>query len=32
MVDRVESSKDLSKEDEVELTKAIEAFKKSGGY
>jgi F-type H+-transporting ATPase subunit alpha len=32
MVDRIESTKDLSKEDEAELTKAIEAFKKSAGY
>ncbi len=29
LVDRIESSKDLSKDDEVELTKAIEEFKKS---
>jgi len=32
MVERLESTKDLSKDDEAELTKAIEAFKKSGGY
>ncbi|HTN48900.1 MAG TPA: F0F1 ATP synthase subunit alpha [Burkholderiaceae bacterium] len=32
LVERIESTKDLSKEDEAELTKAIEAFKKSGGY
>ena len=32
MVDRIESTKDLSKDDEAELTKAIEAFKKSAGY
>jgi F-type H+-transporting ATPase subunit alpha len=32
LVDRIESTKDLSKEDEAELTKAIEAFKKSAGY
>jgi len=32
LVDRIESSKDLSKDDEAELRKAIEAFKKSGGY
>ena len=32
LADRIESTKDLSKDDEAELTKAIEAFKKSGGY
>ena len=32
MVERIESTKDLSKDDEAELTKAIEAFKKSAGY
>jgi F-type H+/Na+-transporting ATPase subunit alpha len=32
LADRTESTKDLSKEDEAELTKAIEAFKKSAGY
>jgi F-type H+-transporting ATPase subunit alpha len=32
LVDRLESSKDLSKDDEAELKKAIEAFKKSAGY
>jgi F-type H+/Na+-transporting ATPase subunit alpha len=32
MVDRIESTKDLSKDDEAELTKAIEAYKKSAGY
>jgi F-type H+-transporting ATPase subunit alpha len=32
LVERIESTKDLSKEDEAELTKAIEAYKKSAGY
>jgi len=32
LVERVESTKDLSKDDESELKKAIEGFKKSGGY
>ncbi len=32
LADRIESTKDLSKDDEAELTKAIEAFKKSAGY
>jgi F-type H+-transporting ATPase subunit alpha len=32
LVDRIESTKDLSKDDEAELKKAIDAFKKSGGY
>ncbi|HQR21446.1 MAG TPA: F0F1 ATP synthase subunit alpha [Burkholderiaceae bacterium] len=32
LADRIESSKDLSKDDEAELKKAIDAFKKSGGY
>jgi F-type H+-transporting ATPase subunit alpha len=32
LVERIESTKDLSKDDEAELKKAIEAFKKSGGY
>ena len=29
LVDRIESSKDMSKDDEAELTKAIAEFKKS---
>ena len=32
LVERIESTKDLSKDDEAELKKAIDAFKKSGGY
>ena len=32
LVERIESTKDLSKDDESELKKAIEGFKKSGGY
>jgi F-type H+-transporting ATPase subunit alpha len=32
LADRIESTKDLSKDDEAELTKAIEAYKKSAGY
>jgi F-type H+/Na+-transporting ATPase subunit alpha len=32
LVDRIESTKDLSKDDEAELTEAITAFKKSGAY
>jgi len=32
LVERVESTKDLSKEDEAELHEAIKAFKKSGAY
>jgi F-type H+-transporting ATPase subunit alpha len=32
MVDRIESSKDLSKEDEAELVAALTEFKKHGAY
>jgi F-type H+/Na+-transporting ATPase subunit alpha len=32
LIERIESTKDLSKDDESELKKAIEGFKKSGGY
>ncbi len=32
MVDRIEKSKDLSKDDEAELNKALEEFKASGGF
>jgi len=32
LVEHIESTKDLSKDDESELKKAIEGFKKSGGY
>ncbi len=32
LVERIESTKDLSKEDEAELTAAITEFKKSGAY
>jgi F-type H+-transporting ATPase subunit alpha len=32
LVDRIESTKDLSKEDEAALTSAIQDFKKTGAY
>jgi F-type H+-transporting ATPase subunit alpha len=32
LVERIESTKDLSKEDEAALTDAITEFKKSGAY
>ena len=32
LVDRIESSKDLSKDDEAALEAAIKEFKKSGAY
>jgi F-type H+-transporting ATPase subunit alpha len=32
LVDRIEKSKDLSKDDEAELNKALEEFKASGGF
>jgi len=32
MVDRIESSKELSKDDEVELVAALQDFKKHGAY
>ena len=32
MVDRIESTKDLSKEDEAELVAALTEFKKHGAY
>jgi F-type H+/Na+-transporting ATPase subunit alpha len=32
LVDSIESTKDLSKDDEEALKKAIESFKKTGAY
>ena len=32
LIDRIESTKDLSKEDEAELHEAVKDFKKSGSY
>ncbi len=32
LIDRIESTKDLSKEDEAELHKAVQDFKKNGSY